>query len=220
MTFQISFVLKNSLAQMDTRFSQNRLSLLAVMYFWALCFVPNPISSYSFTPPPPLPHSVWSPLRLSSSRQKLSNLYHRIPTINIRRHQSMCICINCARVTDCAAYHFVETKHEQPHMIENPTFEPRNGSPTIEVNIRPPALGTNNSLRDLKRLNDAAHDADGNRIDGATEDLELPTVVSVTPQSTIEYDVVGCADYVESPGMWIRNMPEEIRRENPSFVPT
>lgn len=38
-----------------------------------------------------------------------------------------CICIDCARVTNCAAYHFVETKHEQPHMNENPTFEPVNG---------------------------------------------------------------------------------------------
>ena len=48
----------------------------------------------------------------------------------------MCICINCARVTNCAAYHFVETKHGQPHMNEAPTFEPQNGSPTINVNIR------------------------------------------------------------------------------------
>eukprot|EP00977_Amphora_coffeiformis_P016221 scaffold4957_cov152-Amphora_coffeaeformis.AAC.1 len=39
----------------------------------------------------------------------------------------MCICIDCARVTNCAAYHFVETKHEQPHMNENPTFEPVDG---------------------------------------------------------------------------------------------
>ena len=39
----------------------------------------------------------------------------------------MCICIDCARVTNCAAYHFVETKHEQPHINENPTFEPIDG---------------------------------------------------------------------------------------------
>ena len=50
--------------------------------------------------------------------------------------QLHCICINCKWVTSCSAYHFVETKHEQPHMTENPTFEPRNGSPTIHVNIR------------------------------------------------------------------------------------
>ena len=38
-----------------------------------------------------------------------------------------CICVDCAHVTNCAAYHFVETKHEQPHMNENPTFEPVDG---------------------------------------------------------------------------------------------
>lgn len=38
-----------------------------------------------------------------------------------------CICIDCARVTNCAAYHFVESKHEQPHINPHPTFEPVNG---------------------------------------------------------------------------------------------
>ena len=33
---------------------------------------------------------------------------------------NMCICIDCSRVTNCQAYHFVETKHGQPHMTENP----------------------------------------------------------------------------------------------------
>lgn len=32
----------------------------------------------------------------------------------------MCICINCSRVTNCQAYHFVESKHQQPHISENP----------------------------------------------------------------------------------------------------
>jgi hypothetical protein len=50
--------------------------------------------------------------------------------------QLPCICVNCKWVTSCAAYHFVETKHEQPHMTEDPTFEPRNGSPTVHVNVR------------------------------------------------------------------------------------
>ena len=45
---------------------------------------------------------------------------------------SMCICIDCARVTNCAAYHFVESKHEQPHMNEKPTFEPVNGRYVFE----------------------------------------------------------------------------------------
>lgn len=34
--------------------------------------------------------------------------------------QQQCICIDCARVTNCKAYHFVETKHNQPHMNDNP----------------------------------------------------------------------------------------------------
>ena len=38
-----------------------------------------------------------------------------------------CICVDCAHVTNCAAYHFVETKHEQPHMNEKPTLEPVDG---------------------------------------------------------------------------------------------
>ena len=48
----------------------------------------------------------------------------------------MCICINCKWVTSCKAYHFVETKHEQPHMSAEPAFMPRDGSPTITVTIR------------------------------------------------------------------------------------
>jgi hypothetical protein len=41
---------------------------------------------------------------------------------NVRqlKTQHNCICIDCARVTNCAAYHFVETKHSQPHMTDNP----------------------------------------------------------------------------------------------------
>ena len=48
----------------------------------------------------------------------------------------MCICVNCKWVDTCKAYHFVETKHEQPHMTESPDFMPRDGSPTINVAVR------------------------------------------------------------------------------------
>jgi hypothetical protein len=41
-----------------------------------------------------------------------------------------------------------------------------------------------------------------------------------TTTTTYEYDVVACADFVLDQGCWIRNMPEEIRRANPHFVPT
>jgi hypothetical protein len=39
-------------------------------------------------------------------------------------------------------------------------------------------------------------------------------------KTTYEYDVVACADYDEDIGAWVRNMPEEIRKANPNFVPS
>lgn len=48
----------------------------------------------------------------------------------------MCICINCHYVDRCQTYYAVETQHQQPHLTENPTFEPL--EPTINVNIRTP----------------------------------------------------------------------------------
>ena len=46
----------------------------------------------------------------------------------------MCICINCYFVDRCNTYHAVETQHQQPHLTENPDFEPT--EPSINVNIR------------------------------------------------------------------------------------
>ncbi|AUC62367.1 hypothetical protein AA637_14990 [Cyanobacterium sp. HL-69] len=46
----------------------------------------------------------------------------------------MCICVNCYYVDRCNTYHAVETQHEQPHLTNNPSFEPEN--PSINVNIR------------------------------------------------------------------------------------
>jgi len=46
----------------------------------------------------------------------------------------MCICVNCYYVDRCNTYHAVETQHEQPHLTNNPSFEPEN--PCINVNIR------------------------------------------------------------------------------------
>ncbi|HEY9823946.1 MAG TPA: Ycf34 family protein [Stenomitos sp.] len=46
----------------------------------------------------------------------------------------MCICINCQYVDSCVAYHAVEGQHQQPHLTDNPSFEPIN--PSINVNIR------------------------------------------------------------------------------------
>ena len=50
--------------------------------------------------------------------------------------------------------------------------------------------------------------------------LASPVDPQRTVEITVEYDVVECADYVEDMGAWARNMPEEIRRANPNFVPT
>jgi hypothetical protein len=136
---------------------------------------------------------------------------------------AMCICIDCARVTNCAAYHFVESKHEQPHMTENPTFEPREGSPTIHVNVR--------TVRDGNRQDEIArmwkeHKAETERAmkksvqQGDSDELYGETKYDLTPVTTYEYDVVKCEDFVSDPGCWVRNMPEEIRIANPDFVPS
>jgi hypothetical protein len=138
-----------------------------------------------------------------------------------------CICINCSKVTNCKAYHFVESKHSQPHMNNDPTFTPRDGSPTIHVNIR-----TNRENKDeMKRLwsehveetrkaeekmtaaSSDENDVQENKLIGEKKyDLSVKT--------TYEYDVVACNDFVEDIGCWIRNMPEEIKLANPNFVPT
>ncbi|MDJ0599933.1 MAG: Ycf34 family protein [Crocosphaera sp.] len=47
----------------------------------------------------------------------------------------MCICVNCHYVDSCQTYHAVEEQHQQPHLTDNPTFDPE--EPTINVNIRP-----------------------------------------------------------------------------------
>ena len=132
-----------------------------------------------------------------------------------------CICVDCARVTNCAAYHFVETKHEQPHMTEDPTFSPREGSPTIHVNVR------TNRDDDLVARMWKDHEGETKKAEEAaaqskedTTDLHGETVYDLTPSTTVEYDVVACEDFVEDKGCWVRNMPEEIKQANPDFVPT
>jgi len=46
------------------------------------------------------------------------------------------------------------------------------------------------------------------------------TVYDMAGAATYEYDVVECDDFVEERDSWVKNMPEEIRRANPDFVPT
>lgn len=126
-------------------------------------------------------------------------------------------------MTDCKAYHFVETKHSQPHIKESPEFEPRDGSPTIHVNIR--------SSRNQQEMNRIwAEHLEQSRLaeekqhkqNGMDESLRITgeKVYDLSVKTTYEYDVVACEDFVEDKGCWVRNMPEEIRRMNPDFVPT
>lgn len=150
--------------------------------------------------PPELPQTASSSTILCNRNQRRRSL-----------SQLSCICINCALVTNCTAYHFVEEKHEQPHLTANPTFTPRQGSPTIHVNIRPPKT----DLTDVWQ----EHESETERA-VAKGSEHGDTVYDLKPQTTIEYDVVKCADFQLDEGCWVRNMPEEIKRANPDFVPT
>ena len=47
----------------------------------------------------------------------------------------MCICVDCHWVDRCKAYHRVETQHGEPHLAQEPDFEP--DQPRIHVSLRP-----------------------------------------------------------------------------------
>jgi hypothetical protein len=137
-----------------------------------------------------------------------------------------CICIHCARVTNCSAYHFVEEQHTQPHINKSPTWEPRNGSPTIQVHIRPDVNGKiqqelgqmwNEHNNETRRAEEALSNSQGGE-----EDVPLfgEKQYDLRGTTSYEYDVVECEDFVLSKDNWVLNMPEEIRIANPNFVPT
>ena len=147
-----------------------------------------------------------------------------------------CICIDCKLVDVCAAYHFVEEKHSQPHIWrpkgeggaggdEKPPFEPRDGSPTIEVHIRrvdkradaEAGSSVYNILVDMGFFTSSSSSSSSGGA-GAPADPALPPSLAST-FTTVEYDVVKCADFVEERSKWQNNMPEEIRLANPDFVP-
>jgi hypothetical protein len=128
---------------------------------------------------------------------------------------NMCICIDCKWVTTCEAYHFVEEKHEQPHMTQQPTFNPRNGSPTIEVHIQ--TTRNDEEFDKLERdhaqeTEDAILQDDGTYMGSTQYDL--------SPRVEYEYDVIACEDFILEQDCWIQNMPQEIRDANPNFVPS
>ena len=104
-------------------------------------------------------------------------------------------------------------------MTENPTFEPREGSPTIHVNVRTSRTNGDHVVQKIWREHKAETErAERNQKDN--EPLRGETKYDLSPATTYEYDVVACADYVEDKGCWVRNMPQEIKDANPHFVPT
>lgn len=133
----------------------------------------------------------------------------------------MCICIHCAHVTNCSAYHFVEEKHDQPHMTENPTFTPLDGSPTIHVNIR-----TSTSKDPVARIwaehSEQQGIAERRAAEKGTDVNEErgEKVYDLSTRTTYEYDVVKCESYVHDQDCWVRNMPEAIKLANPRFIPS
>lgn len=110
-------------------------------------------------------------------------------------------------------------------MTEDPTFEPREGSPTIHVNIRT-IRNDKDREEEMKRMwrehgeetakAEAKADTNG---DGDTK-LIGEQSYDLTPVTTYEYDVVACEDFVQEKGCWVKNMPEKIRLANPDFVPS
>lgn len=107
-------------------------------------------------------------------------------------------------------------------MTESPDFMPRDGSPTIHVNIRSTYKGVpynpEERTEEMQRMwrEHQAEEANAASNDGVgTTKYDLSAL-----RAEYEYDVVKCEDFVEDPGCWVRNMPEEIRRVNPDFVPT
>lgn len=193
---------QRNLAQMSFRLRAGAIAVLILL--------PASVELFTF-PRPVTPKSFLTPSRNLASRGSTD--------------LSMCICINCRHVTNCAAYHFVETKHSQPHMIDEPTFEPREGSPTIHVNVRTNRDTNDGEVRKMwlehkaetEMAETKAREEGGGSADGP---LMGQTKYDLTPKTTVEYDVVKCEDYVEDMGCWVRNMPEEIRLANPDFVPT
>jgi hypothetical protein len=142
-------------------------------------------------------------------------------------------------VTRCGAYHFVETKHEQPHIAKIPDFEPRNGSPTIHVNVRTTPRSIVASAEKEEDDDDDDDDySSSSDTQTAAPELAIPPTTPILEEendglqqqgatayglpsvTTYEYDVVKCADFIQDTGSWVRNMPQEIKDANPDFVPS
>jgi hypothetical protein len=103
-------------------------------------------------------------------------------------------------------------------MTENPTFEPRDGSPTMHVNIRNQRNADNDDWNKL--WSEHEEETKNAKLDESTGKLIGETKYELRSTITYEYDVVKCADFVLEKDCWINNMPDEIKKVNPNFVPT
>jgi hypothetical protein len=114
-------------------------------------------------------------------------------------------------------------------MTDDPTFfEPCDGSPTIHVNIRKRSPGVTNNddknewdkiFREHSDETKRAMETQQSSIANEQKPLIGNTKYDVSPQIPYEYDVAACEDFVLDKGCWARNMPEEIKKANPHFVP-
>ena len=100
---------------------------------------------------------------------------------------------------------------------------PREGSPTIHVNVR--TIRTAEDRQKEAERMWREHESETERAQAlAGDDNDEPLVgqekYNLSPVTTYEYDVVQCEDYDHDPGCWVRNMPEEIKKANPLFVPS
>ena len=102
-----------------------------------------------------------------------------------------CICINCLHIDKCKTYRWVEDMHSQPHVADDPQFEPND--PQIQVFIR---------------------DEDASRTRTSLDAPDAPQGIDIAQELTIEYDVFACDAFVEDNGRWVRLMPDV------GFVPT
>ena len=137
-----------------------------------------------------------------------------------------CICTGCKFLPTCAAYHFVEKQHQQPHIYrgdETKMFEPRNGSPRINVTSWVDAVAATEAqgreagiVRKRKFWGEQGAASAEDPLDSGYFN---ETVFATASDILVEYDVVSCADYVHETGVWKRNMPDEIRLLDESFVP-
>mmetsp|Transcript_27863 Transcript_27863/g.41119 ORF Transcript_27863/g.41119 Transcript_27863/m.41119 type:complete len:175 (-) Transcript_27863:321-845(-) len=159
--------------------------------------------------------TVQSFLQLPRHYNPASSLNYLEDPSSVKLH---CICINCKYVTNCKAYHFVEEKHQQPHICEKPTFTPRDGSPGIEVHIRTNSQKTK-EVADQITSEHKLEEQKAMENSNAGGDLIGEAIYDMSGSVELEYDVVECEDFVEDKGCWVRNMPEEIRLANPDFVP-